>query len=418
MQKTRKMIDIFGIKKNDIVSIVGAGGKTSLMFLLANKLSGKRLVTTSTKIYKPEGYTFLKGNTIKLKDEIYVSAKEELNNGKISGINPLIDFKDFDYVLIEADGAQRKPLKSWSENEPIIVKETNITCGVIDISVLGKPASEQNIFRLDEYKKITDYSEIISLSNIKDIILHKKGLFKNALGKKILYINKVENKADEQAVKELIELLLEDHRFNLDLVIAGSVKEEKFQIKYTKTLISILASGQGSRMGKDKLSMELNGKPLIENVLNKFPDSHTKILVSKDNRLEKLGEKYGFKTIINENHISGQSESIKCAVRSFEASNYMFVLGDQPFIEEKTIAKLLSLIDEKEKSIIACKKGDIISAPAIINRKYKGELLSLSGDQGAKKVIKNHLDDTFLYELEEKEFVDIDTAEDIRKWSD
>ena len=96
----------------------------------------------------------------------------------------------------------------------------------------------------------------------------------------------------------------------------------------------------------------------------------------------------------------------------------MFVLGDQPFIKEDTVSKLLNLIDQRKENIIACKHGEIIGAPAIINRKYKDELYSLMGDNGAKKLIMNHIDDTFLFDLSEKEFIDIDTMEDIEKWSD
>lgn len=45
----------FNIIKNDVITITGAGGKTSLLFFLAEKLSeyGKVLVTTTTKIYCP-----------------------------------------------------------------------------------------------------------------------------------------------------------------------------------------------------------------------------------------------------------------------------------------------------------------------------------------------------------------------------
>ena len=51
-----KITDILNIDKNSIVSIVGAGGKTSLMFQLAEELREKSrvLVTTTTKIYVPE----------------------------------------------------------------------------------------------------------------------------------------------------------------------------------------------------------------------------------------------------------------------------------------------------------------------------------------------------------------------------
>ncbi len=50
-------LQALGIEKNDVVSIAGAGGKTSLMFRLAEEAKGlgfKVLVTTSTKIFVPD----------------------------------------------------------------------------------------------------------------------------------------------------------------------------------------------------------------------------------------------------------------------------------------------------------------------------------------------------------------------------
>ena len=44
------------IEKNSITAITGSGGKTSLMFRLAEELSlkGKVLITTTTKIFAPD----------------------------------------------------------------------------------------------------------------------------------------------------------------------------------------------------------------------------------------------------------------------------------------------------------------------------------------------------------------------------
>ncbi len=50
------LIDILKLKSQGVISIIGAGGKTSLMFSLAKELSksGKKvLTTTTTKIFMP-----------------------------------------------------------------------------------------------------------------------------------------------------------------------------------------------------------------------------------------------------------------------------------------------------------------------------------------------------------------------------
>jgi hypothetical protein len=52
------LTEALGIEAREMISLVGAGGKTTLMFRLAKELSlsGKRLVTTTTtKILEPAG---------------------------------------------------------------------------------------------------------------------------------------------------------------------------------------------------------------------------------------------------------------------------------------------------------------------------------------------------------------------------
>ena len=83
----------FNIKKSDVVTITGAGGKTSLMFALANELStlGKVLVTSTTKIYVPQYNLFeellLSDFTFKGSNKnIFVAGKKIVDN-KLHGLS-------------------------------------------------------------------------------------------------------------------------------------------------------------------------------------------------------------------------------------------------------------------------------------------------------------------------------------------
>ena len=110
----------FNIIKNDVITITGAGGKTSLLFFLAEKLSeyGKVLVTTTTKIYCPseEKYeSLIIGNNIstgKSKNITVAGSRiedEKLHSLPYDEINNMR--KNYDFVLIEGDGAKEKLLK-------------------------------------------------------------------------------------------------------------------------------------------------------------------------------------------------------------------------------------------------------------------------------------------------------------------
>lgn len=240
-----KLYEILNIKKYDINSIVGAGGKTTLMFKLANELKdkGKVLVTTTTKIYKPnenevdylsigkEEYEFIKNN----KDYGIYAYGEDINKEhKLIGIEPNLvdDLKNtFDYILIESDGSKRKDLKAWNENEPIICSVNNKYIGVLSLNTIDIEINNNNIHRVEEFLTLTNSNigEKVSLDILIEIIFNKKGLFKSSVGENILFLNKVEN------IKEEILNLFLDKIINknkevklLNKIVYGSLKYNSF----------------------------------------------------------------------------------------------------------------------------------------------------------------------------------------------
>lgn len=208
------------INKKDIVSIVGAGGKTTLMFYLANKLYGKKVVTTSTKIMRPYEYNIIIDDYLHFNknNEIIVTAKKS-SGRKLSDINEKCFDCNYDYIFIESDGSKELNLKGWNETEPVIVPQSNKTIGVIDIKTVGLQVCYENIFRVNELEKITTLGENVNIGNLVDIVKNKNGLFKNTSGEKILFINKVENDEDLKNAKELKNLV----KGHVDQIIIGSL---------------------------------------------------------------------------------------------------------------------------------------------------------------------------------------------------
>lgn len=236
--------DLLNIYKNCVVSIVGAGGKTSFMFNLAQELKpdNKVLLSTTTKIYVPtiKQYDFMsigKKNFLRCctssKKGIYIYGNAINNETKITGLNEEVLLKklyDFDYILIEADGSKGKPLKGWRENEPVIFKGTNMTVGIIDIACLGKKINSNNIHRVDKFLEITHshLNEKVSLNHLLPLILHPNGLFKKALGEKILFINKVED-TNLTVLSKILSENIKAHNY-INKIIVGSLKNRTYQI--------------------------------------------------------------------------------------------------------------------------------------------------------------------------------------------
>lgn len=237
---------VLGIKVNSIVSIVGAGGKSTLMYTLAEEFRNeyKCLVSTTTKIYVPnkKKYDFIAVGTEefnKLKyncnNGIYVYGSFVNEENKLIGVNTEElenNISHFQYVLVEADGSKRKQIKGWKETEPVICRATTHTIGVISIESIGKEINEYNVHGINEFLSITNTTEneIISEDNIVSLVFHPKGLFKNSLGEKILFINKIENKQQWSKAEKLVHAIEKRNKklLLIDKIVIGSLLERNY----------------------------------------------------------------------------------------------------------------------------------------------------------------------------------------------
>jgi probable selenium-dependent hydroxylase accessory protein YqeC len=233
--RSQSFLQALKIARNDVVCLVGAGGKTSLMFRLAEeaKLRGyKVLVTTTTRILIPglsqydaidlSGMLFSgAGAAI---PGIYVGGQagpepKKMRGASIECLNRQLT--NFDLILIEADGAAKKPLKGWNSTEPVVPRFTTKTIGIIDIQAIGQVINNALVHRLEIFLELTgaEQGEPVAMSHIHKIVTNENGIFQQAQGEKLLYINKVESGRDRCNVDILQNLL------NNEKMVAGSVLE-------------------------------------------------------------------------------------------------------------------------------------------------------------------------------------------------
>lgn len=240
------MEKMINIKNKDIISIVGSGGKTSLMNYLARKLTDKKvLVSTTTKIRtpKPDFYDFIafshdEAEVIKKNKNngIYVFGSQikenKLESFNVEYVKSLICY--FDNLILEADGAKEKLIKGWNENEPVIVSNTTKTIGVINLDIIGKRINDKNVHRVSEFMELTNSSinEILDEACLFNVITNPKGLFKNALGEKILFINGVEGQKKKHIAENICDSIIKAN-YKLDCIVVGSILEGVF-FKYGK----------------------------------------------------------------------------------------------------------------------------------------------------------------------------------------
>jgi len=200
------------------ISVVGAGGKTTLIFALATELAAlghSVLVTTTTAIFHPDHgnqpYDKIVIGDIKKvcqyipkAGQIMVAGQShDLKTKKLKGYSPdkiarLQEGHSFDYILIEADGAKMLPVKAPADHEPVIPAWTDMVIGCIGLDCLGKPMDGQTVHRPKIFSAITKIGpgDTIQADHLVYLVAASQGLFKNTKKnmQKIVFLNKADTR--------------------------------------------------------------------------------------------------------------------------------------------------------------------------------------------------------------------------------
>lgn len=142
-----------GLAERELVSIVGAGGKSTILFALGRALgaSGARVIlTTTTRVRADQPHEpicwsadpAVVGAALGHGLPVFVAAGR--TPGKITGPAPeavdlLFERAGADYVLVEADGAAGMAIKAPADHEPVIPTATTTVVVVASIAAIGRP---------------------------------------------------------------------------------------------------------------------------------------------------------------------------------------------------------------------------------------------------------------------------------------
>lgn len=245
------LIQALGLQTSRLISLCGGGGKTSLMFALARELiaSGEKiLLTTTTKIAASEGKGVWPLMMAKDASGVIAAAcqmniakgsaiiavlKEKEDRKKLVGFAPevideLHETGFFDRILVEADGAKRRPLKAPSSNEPVIPSATDCLVMVVGLNGLGKPLNSDNVFRPHVWRELTGDlpEEPISPESLVKVVMHTRGLSKGTplCACKVLYLNQVDTPERLEMARRVIEQIAEVGEGSIKKVVCGVLK--------------------------------------------------------------------------------------------------------------------------------------------------------------------------------------------------
>ncbi len=177
----------------DIVAIVGAGGKTTTMFALANTLAarGLRVVTTkSTTIHRPSmarAPRLLVSPPDRWRTElppvldvhpVVTVVTAAPTPRRYDGIPPelapdLLSASGADVLIVEADGARRRLLKAPASHEPAMPPSATLVIPVACLAAIGRPLAERHVHRPELVAEILgiDLGNPLTIDHVLTLLL-------------------------------------------------------------------------------------------------------------------------------------------------------------------------------------------------------------------------------------------------------
>jgi molybdenum cofactor cytidylyltransferase len=229
-----KLVDALGVTGDDVVALVGGGGKSAAMFRLARELAergGSAVMTTTTRIFAaqirlaPQHVSAAAASrevvraALAAHRQVLVIGATDPGTGKADGIS-LDLFRQLHLwcpavtLLNEADGSRMRPFKAPAEHEPVIPVETTLVVPVVGADVFGKPLDADHVHRPEQVGALCGAlpGTRITPEIVARVLSHPEGGRKGvpAGGRVIALINKVELLADLAPARETAALLLRE----------------------------------------------------------------------------------------------------------------------------------------------------------------------------------------------------------------
>jgi probable selenium-dependent hydroxylase accessory protein YqeC len=244
-----KLKEALDIRHGEVISLVGGGGKTTLMFALARELASDGdcvVTTTTTKILEPSAsetpLLLMETDEDELMRLLLVNvdgyrhitlASERLNSGKLNGISPefavkLAGLSQVSYIIVEADGAAHRSLKAPNATEPVIPINTSLVIPVVGVDAIGCRLTEKDVFRPEIVSNLLGLplGEVISPDAIAFLVTHRQGIIKGSpeQARIVPFINKVDLDKNLSKARELAGKILAMEHPQIERVVLGQAQ--------------------------------------------------------------------------------------------------------------------------------------------------------------------------------------------------
>jgi molybdenum cofactor cytidylyltransferase len=187
------------------------------------------------------------------------------------------------------------------------------------------------------------------------------------------------------------------------------------------TAIIILAAGASTRLGRSKQTVPYKGSSLLKHTIKVAVDTDLGpvivVIGANEKEISAHIEQEAVTIVLNKDYQEGIASSIRTGLNEVQehhkdCENIILMVCDQPHVNKELLTSLLDTKNSTNKPIAASAYKDTIGVPALFDKHFIPELLSLQGEEGGKKILLKHHESVAVVPFPSGE-IDIDTPADL-----
>src|ERR1700693_2762675 len=180
----------------------------------------------------------------------------------------------------------------------------------------------------------------------------------------------------------------------------------------------VLAAGASTRMGKNKMFLELDGESILKRTAGRaLASGLDPVIVVLGHEAERARAELTSLPVfpvINPDYPHGINTSLKAGVAAVSAdcAAVVVLLADMPFITDRMIALLVERYRESGARLVVSDYEGVHAPPHLYDRSLLAELGAMEGERCGKQVIRRHRDEAVEIGWPAAALTDIDRPED------
>ena len=418
-------------------ALVGAGGKTSALQLLARELSpalaansahlgawqadfaDRHIVWQAGAPLSPEESRPASGITL-----ITGPAHDDQRLGSLSltqlnQVRALADAHGLP-LLIEADGARGLPLKAPTDDEPPIPEFANAVIAIAGLTGIGQPLDGQHVHRPERFAALSGLGlgAPVTVEAVAQVMTNPKGSLKNipAGARRAALLNQADTPELQALGARLAGLLLGAYK----AVVVASLQSGAVFACHQRVAGIVLAAGAASRFGRPKQLLAYRGQPFVHaaasTALAAGLDPVVVVTGAHADGVAAALAGLPVQPVYNPGWEQGQSASIRAGLEALPAETgaAVFLLADQPQASVSVLRALVETHARGMPSVLAPMVEGRRANPVLFDRETFAALRGLRGDTGGRGIF-DRFTPQYLPWHDPALLLDVDTEDDYRR---